>query len=117
MHHGLWRIRLSEVAERDLASILRWTVETFGTGQATIYGETLATALATLEQGPDAPGSVSREEISPGMRSLHVARSGRRGRHFILYQLHGTDSVDVVRVLHDSMEMSRYPPPKSAQSG
>jgi toxin ParE1/3/4 len=68
-------------------------------------------ALAALYQGPDLPDSQPRGEIRPGLRSLHIARKGRRGRHFILYRTAGAERIEVVRILHDSMDVSRYLPP------
>ena len=105
-----WRIRLSAEAERDFASVIRWTAETFGARQATIYRDTLTAAVAALAEGPDAPGSAPRDEILAGLRTLHVARAGRRGRHFILYRAADPVTIEVVRILHDGMELARHVP-------
>jgi len=42
------------------------------------------------------------------MRPLHVARRGRRGRHFIVYRCIDGETIDVIRILHDSMELARH---------
>ncbi|MGD9965645.1 MAG: type II toxin-antitoxin system RelE/ParE family toxin [Hyphomonadaceae bacterium] len=47
-----------------------------------------------------------REEIGSGYRTIHLARPGR---HLILYRVEGT-AVLIVRILHDSMELSRHVP-------
>jgi plasmid stabilization system protein ParE len=58
-----------------------------------------------------APGSVARGEILPNLRTLHIARRGRRGRHFILYRPAQGQVIEVLRILHDAMEMARHIPP------
>jgi toxin ParE1/3/4 len=101
-----WRVRLSEPAEHDFLAILDWTAENFGRRQASVYRRTLVTALASLHDGPDIPGSVVRDDIRPGLRSLHVARRGRRGRHFVLYRAAAATTVEVIRILHDAMDVA-----------
>lgn len=103
-----WRIRLGRQAEADFAEILRYKRERFGAGQARAYKALLMGALASLENGPVAPGSANREEIMPGLRSLHVSRRGRSGRHFVLYRPTEGNVVEVLRILHDAMELSRH---------
>ena len=42
---------------------------------------------------------------------LHVARRGRQGRHFVLYRADSqaeTPVIDVLRLLHDSMDLPRH---------
>lgn len=107
-----WRIRLGDVAERDFVNILRSTKEKFGERQVGVYRVTLLTALAALEAGPDALGSVARDEIFPQLRTLHVARKGRRGRHFILYRAAPGNVIEVVRILYDAMDLARHVPPE-----
>lgn len=87
--------------------ILQWTMENFGRRQASVYRRTLITALTALHAGPFVAGSLARDEIEPGLRSLHVARRGRPGRHIVLYRAQGDDRVEVIRILHDSMDIGR----------
>ena len=108
-----WRIRLGAEAEKDFGRILKDTKDNFGTRQVEIYRDTLIEALAALECGPNALGSAARDEIQPGMRTLHVARRGRRGRHFILYRTAVGDVIEVVRILHDAMDLARHIPPET----
>lgn len=105
-----WRIRLGGVAERDFLDIVAWTVEHFGPRQAATYRATLLAAIKALENGPELLGGKSREDIGEGIRTLHIARSGRKGRHFILYRTDGEAIVEVVRILHDSMDLARHLP-------
>jgi toxin ParE1/3/4 len=108
-----WRIRLGAAAELDFANILKWTTETFGPRQARIYRDTLMQAIGELANGPDVPGSRARDEIMPGLRSLHVARHGRRGRHFLLYRAAEGQIIEIGRILHDQMDLPRHLLPSS----
>jgi plasmid stabilization system protein ParE len=38
-----------------------------------------------------------------------MAKPGRRGRHLVLY-VEGPGSLTILRILHDSMELSRHLP-------
>ena len=106
-----WRIRLTAAAETDFQNILRWTSEHFGERQAHVYADTLTVALEALTEGPRIAGSRERNDIGEGCMVLHVARSGRKGRHFVLYRADSqteTPVIDVLRLLHDSMDLPRH---------
>ena len=105
----VWTFRLGQQAEQDFVDILQWTVKTFGERQARTYSETIALAIEALEGGPDILGARAREDIQPGIRTLHVARQGRAGRHFVVFRSTGSD-IDVLRLLHDSMDLPRHLP-------
>ena len=108
-----WRIRLGAEAEKDFAHILKHTRDNFGDRQVAIYQRTLLEALALLENGPDAPGSAARDEILNGLRTVHVARRGRRGRHFIMCCAADDQVIEVLRILHDAMDLARHIPPEA----
>jgi toxin ParE1/3/4 len=82
-----WRVRLSAAAELDFANILKWTTENFGARQSRVYQDTLVQAIGELADGPNVSGSKARDEIMPGLRTVHVARQGRRGSHFLMYRV------------------------------
>jgi toxin ParE1/3/4 len=100
-----WRVRLSEPAEHDYVAILQWTAEQFGRRHASVYRQTLIGALIALADDPFVSDSHAREDIQSGLRSLHVARQDRRGRHLILYRTTGQRTIDIVRILHDSIDV------------
>jgi toxin ParE1/3/4 len=104
-----WTVRVGQHAEQDLAQILQWTLKTFGKDQASLYAETLVLAIAALEDGPDVLGAKKRDDIQPGIRTLHVAREGRAGRHFVMFRAVGS-CIDVLRLLHDGMDLPRHWP-------
>jgi toxin ParE1/3/4 len=105
-----WRVRLGATAELDFANVVRWTADNFGARQARLYRDTLIQAIGDLANGPDVPGSRAREEIMPGIRTLHVARHGRRGRHLLMYRAAPSGTIEIVRILHDAMELQRHLP-------
>lgn len=106
-----WTIRLAEAAGQDYQAILRWTVENFGRAQARTYAKTLNSALQDLAQGPDVIGARLREDIGPDIHTLHVARNGRKGRHFVVFRISPSPDasiIEVLRLLHDSMDLPRH---------
>jgi len=105
-----WRLRLGAAAEVDFANILKWTAENFGPKQSRVYRDTLVQAIGELAGGPQVAGSKARNEIAPGLRTLHVARHGRRGSHFIMYRAAPDNTIEIVRILHDRMELHRHIP-------
>jgi toxin ParE1/3/4 len=105
-----WRVRLGAVAEIDFANIVKWTTENFGVRQSRVYQKTLVQAIGELAEGPDVAGSKARDEIMPGLRTVHVARHGRRGSHFLMYRVAPKTTVEIVRILHDRMDLQRHFP-------
>ena len=105
-----WRVRLGGAAELDFANIVKWTAEKFGAPQSRIYRDTLVRAIRELADGPDITGSKARDEILPGLRTLHVARHGRRGSHILMYRAAPLSTIEIVRILHDRMDLQRHSP-------
>ncbi|MFC3073033.1 type II toxin-antitoxin system RelE/ParE family toxin [Shinella pollutisoli] len=105
------RIRLTREAERDLVEIARYTVATFGAEQAMRYAGLIERALGLLAADPGLPASRNRDELRPGVRSLHLSRAAARrhaASHVLYYHLRtrpdgGRDLV-LLRVLHERME-------------
>jgi toxin ParE1/3/4 len=107
---GKWGVRLAAAAELDFANILRWTAETFGARQAGLYRDAIVQAIGELADGPDVAGSKARDEILPGLRTLRIARRGRRGSHFLMYRAAPKRTIEIVRILHDRMDLERHAP-------
>ncbi len=106
-----WRVHLTAAAEADLRDILRWTTEHFGETRALLYSDTLTGAIEALTEGPRVAGARERDEIATGLMTLHVARGGWKGRHFVLYRTNSQavpPVIDVLRLLHDSMDLPRH---------
>nr|WP_246784524.1 MULTISPECIES: type II toxin-antitoxin system RelE/ParE family toxin [unclassified Bradyrhizobium] len=62
---------------------------------------------------PNVAGSRPRDEIMADLRTLHVARHGRRGSHFLMYRAAADSTIEIVRILHDRMDFRRHVPPAS----
>jgi toxin ParE1/3/4 len=103
-----WGVRLGQSAELDFANILIWTTANFGTAQSRAYRSTLLQAIRELEGGPEIPGAKKRDEIKQGLYTLHVARGGRRGRHLLAYRVAGDHIIEIGRILHDQMDLTRH---------
>lgn len=108
-----WPVRLTVAAEGDFRQILTWTAAGFGDQQAGVYGETLSAALQALTARPTIAGVRARSDIGKGMYTLHVARQGRKGRHFVVFRIareSSHDVIEVLRLLHDSLDLQRHLP-------
>lgn len=111
-----WQVRLASEAEQDLLDIILWTAENFGNKQAEHYAETIALAIEALHDGPDILGSKVRDEIGMGIRTLHVARQGRKGRHFVAFSVSEGHIINILRLLHDSMDLAIHLPEDQNES-
>ena len=58
--------------------------------------------------GPKPIGSKPREDIGPNIRSLHVQRKGNKGRHLLVFKEARNQTIQVLRLLHDSMDLARH---------
>jgi len=105
-----WTVHLSDAAAADFQSILLWTAEEFGSPQARIYEETLSLALSALTEGPGVLGVKARDDLSSGLFLLHVARNRRKGRHVLAFKVRGAEELEILRILHDSMDFARHLP-------
>ena len=112
----VWKVRLAAQAELDFSEIITWTIENFGERQAETYAETFTLAIEALHGGPEQLGATALDDIGPGIRTLHVARLGRSGRHFVVFREAKDQYIDVLRPLHDSMDFARHIPPANDQS-
>ena len=97
--------------------ILTWSHEQFGESARKRYRALLAAAFRDVAAEPAGIGSTPRPELGTGLFVWHLRLSRQhvppavgvvhRPRHFVVYRR--TDSVvEIVRVLHDAMELSRH---------
>jgi len=111
------QIIISEPARRDITEILIWSLEQFGDIAAERYGALIATAFDQLQTVPSPIGSRTHPDIPEGYRMLHLKHcteaaripSGivKAPRHFVVYRAVPGDNLEIVRVLHDSMDFQR----------
>jgi toxin ParE1/3/4 len=113
------RIRLSADAVADIERLLARSAAAFGPQARERYERLLAAALEDIAADPERAASKARDDLRPGLRSYHLAfarkqargrgRTVARPRHFVLYRIAGV-RVDIVRVLHDAMDLAEHVP-------
>jgi toxin ParE1/3/4 len=96
------RLRLSNLALRDIEDIHDYTCEEWGTEQAERYSGQIADALEMIARTPERWRL--RNEIHPGCR---VCLSGK---HAILYRVR-EGKVEASRILHGAMNLPQHVPP------
>lgn len=111
-----WSVRLTDAAAFDLEEIGSWTAERFGLEQETRYAQLIADAFKLLRDGPNAVGIRPINNTSEALLRLHVARSGRPGRHFLIFRVISAErrEIEVIRILHDSMDIVKHLPEEEA---
>jgi len=109
---GAWNVRLVAVSEQDYLEVIKRSAQDFGPRQAEVYAETLAMAIDALrEEGPETIGVKEREEIGSGIFTLHAARQKRKASHFLVFRVPEIRTVEILRILHDRMDLARHIPP------
>ena len=94
------RVRLSAAARRDLSGIWTFSAKRWNEAQADRYVRLIADGFDGL-----ASGTVKgrrAEDIRPGYFKLAV------GSHLIFYRMGAPDVIEVVRILHQRMDIDRH---------
>jgi toxin ParE1/3/4 len=104
-----WTVRLVAQSERDYQEAIKRSAQDFGAMQAEIYAQNLALTVDALrEKGPKTIGVKAREEIGPGIFTLHAARHKRKASHFLVFRFLEPRTVEILRILHDQMDLARH---------
>lgn len=101
------RVVRSPRARRDIADVLRYTSDRWGKAQAREYRDLIGDALRAVAADPSC-GTVRGSR--PGILSYPIKQLGRDARHILFYRITGAGSVEIVRLLHDSMEFDQHLP-------
>jgi toxin ParE1/3/4 len=114
------RYRVSRPAAQDIETILAWTHEQFGEKARVRYEALLIRGILDVAERPDRAGSQARPEIAASARTYHLRHSRDRVKksvgkvqrpcHFLLYRTLTSGFVEIVRVLHDGMDLKRHLP-------
>lgn len=94
------RFVLSPAAQADLEDIWDYTCEQWNAEQAEEYLRVLQRAIERAVADPRIGRAI--DEVRPGYRQLPA------GSHLLFYRLTGEGVVDVVRVLHQRMDVGRH---------
>jgi toxin ParE1/3/4 len=104
-----WTVRLVAVAEQDYQEVIKRSAQDFGAIQAEVYAKTLEMAMNALrEKGPESIGVKAREEIGHGIFTLHAATHKRKARHFLVFRVLEIQTIEILRILHDRMDLARH---------
>ncbi len=94
------RYLLSPAARADLEQIWDYTHERWGADQAEEYVRELQHAIARAATNPRIGRAC--DEIRPGYRKLAA------GSHTLYYRVTPDDVIDIVRTLHQRMDVDRH---------
>lgn len=90
---------LTPLADADMLNILLKGVEEWGVDQAASYAHKIHGTLHNLAENPDI--GKKRDDIRSDLHSFPV------GSHTVIYRHNGIE-VEVVRVLHQRMDVNLY---------
>ncbi len=93
-------------AEAQMEETLSYTLERFGEAKYLEYLELIRAAIRALEE--DAQAGKKRDDIHPDAWAFHIARTGQRARHMLLYRVRA--QVEVGRFLYDGMDLPQQWP-------
>jgi|SRR5882724_10549430 len=102
------RIVFTAIAKADIRRALRFTVRRFGRNQLAEYRALMRDARKRLAENPLL--GHRRDDLPPEARVFHIGQEGRSASHFFLYRVVDDGTVQVLRVLHKSMDAPRQLP-------
>jgi len=91
---------LSPQAQKRLKQIRDYTLKNYGEKQKRVYMKMLRDKMRQAAQNPKKEGK-SRDDIKTGYYSA------RAEKHYIYYRIRST-YIDIIDVLHESMEPQRH---------
>lgn len=94
------RYIFSKKAIEDISSIWNYTVETWSEAQADTYYYLLIKGAKDLAENPRT--GKRYDEILDGLRGYKVKR------HILFYVVLAEGDVEIVRILHESMDISKH---------
>jgi toxin ParE1/3/4 len=101
------RFRVHPLVEEDIADVLAYTLDRFGLGQYHRYERIIEEALTRLVEHPEIGRALKSRA---GFYLYSIGGYGRRASHQFLYRVLEGGRVEVLRLLHDSMDASRHIP-------
>ncbi|MGE7957486.1 type II toxin-antitoxin system RelE/ParE family toxin [Pseudomonas sp. NPDC089530] len=112
--------RISNAAHTDVVDILRFFQAQFGDQARQRYQALILTALQDIAGTPYRMGCHDRAELAPGLRSYHLIYSRQQAkqphgtvkslRHIVFYRVTNDEVIEVVRLLHDALEVQMHLP-------
>ncbi|HEC42872.1 MAG TPA: type II toxin-antitoxin system RelE/ParE family toxin [Bacteroides sp.] len=91
--------RLTKKATEDLARIWNYTIDTWSENQADHYFKMLLNSCQDISDG---------RVIGKQYDGIYSGLSGKKaGKHIIFYRMINNDVAEIVRVLHERMDLSK----------
>ena len=91
------KVILRQEAIDDLNYIWAYTFETWSEKQADKYYSALESACMQIGENPDLGKEYNG--VNPNLLGLRIAK------HIILYQIVTKDEIEIIRILHERMEL------------
>jgi len=108
-------LKVTPKARADIRDCLLWSARQFGKSAARRYKELLEVSILELAEDPQRSGSRELEGW-PAVRLYHLRHSRKRApveglvvkrpRHFIAYRIASGETIEILRILHDSMDVA-----------
>jgi toxin ParE1/3/4 len=95
-------------ARNDIKRVLQYTIKKWGEAQAWEYSALIEEALVAIGADPGRGYAVT--SARPGIFRYHLKQVGRNARHVLFYRIGTSGTVEIVRLLHDSMDFERHLP-------
>src|SRR4051812_47210427 len=99
---------LSPLAKRDIIQALKYTKERWGYHQAREYGNLITEALLAIARDPQR--GRPRGGVRPGILAYPISQPSRPARHVLFYRIARSGTVEIVRFLHDAMDVEQHLP-------
>ncbi len=93
-------------ARRDIAEALAYSRRRWGDQQAVAYRALMAAAFETIAADPRR--GRPRLASHPDVLLFRIARPGQPARHVIVYRVRPPNVIEVLRVLHDAMDLKQH---------
>ena len=92
------KYRLTNKAVEDLADIWNYTFDKWSERQADDYYNMLIASCQKITTNPQLFGR-RYDEISDGLRGF------KAGKHLLFYRILGSGDVEIIRILHERMDL------------
>lgn len=100
------RIIRAPRAKQDIRYVLEYTKERWGSSQALQYAQLIKKAEIAIANDPSRGKSCIRER--PDVLAYPIRYPGRPARHILFYRIGASNTVEIVRLLHDAMDFRHH---------
>lgn len=116
------KIRFARSARADVVAILATSEAGWGRPGRARYQALIVAAIETIAAAPLGPIARARSQLGAGLRSFHLRHArGDHGVHepvhVIYYRNRGSQTIEILAVLHERMDPLRHLGTRSARRG